>query len=215
LAGGSIHQLPAPVARLVFIANTNVQRLVRLVNDILDIAGLESGKAIFHYASIDLLASVTQAIDANSAIAQAGGLSIRLNARSPDCIVWADADRLVQVLTNLLSNAIKFSPPRAEIIVTVEHANGMVRVSIRDRGPGVPDEFRSRIFGKFAQAETGDARQRGGSGLGLNIAQQIVSQHGGTITFDNAPDGGAVFCLEIPLLNEQASEKVKREFQPA
>jgi len=91
----------------------------------------------------------------------------------------------------------------------------MVRVSIRDRGPGVPDEFRSRIFGKFAQAETGDARQRGGSGLGLNIARQIVSQHGGTITFDNAPDGGAVFCLEIPLLNEQASEKVEREFQPA
>ena len=169
----------------------------------------------FHYASIDLLASVTQAIDANSAIAQAGGLSIRLDARSSNCIVWADADRLVQVLTNLLSNAIKFSPPRAEIIVTVEHANGMVRVSIRDRGPGVPDEFRSRIFGKFAQAETGDARQRGGSGLGLNIAQQIVSQHGGTITFDNAPDGGAVFCLEIPLLNEQASEKVEREFQPA
>ena len=169
----------------------------------------------FHYASIDLLASVTQAIDANSAIAQAGGLSIRLDARSSNCIVWADADRLVQVLTNLLSNAIKFSPSRAEIIVTVEHANGMVRVSTRDRGPGVPDEFRSRIFGKFAQAETGDARQRGGSGLGLNIAQQIVSQDGGTITFDNAPDGGAVFCLEIPLLNEQASEKVEREFQPA
>ena len=206
LTAGSPHPLPPPVARLVFIAHTNAQRLVRLVNDILDIARLESGKAIFHYAPIDLLASVKQVIDANGAIAQAEGLSIRLDARSPRCIVWADANRLVQVLTNLLSNAIKFSPQRGEIVITVERARRMGRVTMRDHGPGVPDEFRSRIFGKFAQAEAGDARQRGGSGLGLNIAQQIVTQHAGNIAFENAPDGGAVFCLEIPLLDKETRE---------
>jgi two-component system sensor histidine kinase/response regulator len=211
LAGGSLHPLPPPIARLVFIAHTNVQRLVRLVNDILDIARLESGKAIFHYAPIELLTSVKQAIDANCAIAQAESLSIRLDAQLPCCVVWADADRLVQVLSNLLSNAIKFSPQRGEIVITVEHAKRMGRVTIRDHGSGVPDEFRSRIFGKFAQVETGDARQRGGSGLGLNIAQQIVSQHAGTITFENAPDGGAIFCLEIPLSDKETSEMVKRE----
>jgi signal transduction histidine kinase len=211
LAGGSLHPLPPPIARLVFIAHTNVQRLVRLVNDILDIARLESGKAIFHYASIELLTSVKQAIDANCASAQAEGLSIRLDARSPCCIVWADADRLVQVLTNLLSNAIKFSPQRGEVVITVEHANRMGRVTMRDHGSGVPDEFRSRIFGKFAQVETGDARKRGGSGLGLNIAQQIATQHAGTITFENAPDGGAIFCLELPLLDKETREMVKRQ----
>jgi signal transduction histidine kinase len=211
LAGGSVHPLPPPIARLVFIAHTNVQRLVRLVNDILDIARLESGKAIFHYAPIDLLTSVKQAIDASCAIAQAEGLSIRLDARSRCCIVWADSDRLVQVLTNLLSNAIKFSPQGGEIVITVDHAKRVGRVTMRDHGCGIPDEFRSRIFGKFAQVETGDARQRGGSGLGLNIAQQIVTQHAGTITFENAPDGGAIFCLEIPVLDKETREVVKRE----
>jgi signal transduction histidine kinase len=203
LVGGSLHPLPPPIARLVLIAHTNVQRLVRLVNDILDIARLESGKAIFHCASIELLTSVKQAIDANSAIAQERGLLLRLDARSPCRMVWADADRLVQVLTTLLSNAIKFSPQRGEIVITVEHAKRMGRVTVRDHDSGVPDEFRSRIFGRFSQAETGDARQRGGSGLGLSIAQQIVAQHAGTITFENAPDGGAIFCLEIPLSDER------------
>jgi signal transduction histidine kinase len=211
LAGGSLHPLPAPIARLVLIANTNVQRLVRLVNDILDIARLESGKAIFHYASIELLTSVKQAIDANCSMAQAAGLSIRLDARSPCCLVWADADRLAQVLNNLLSNAIKFSPQRGEIVITVEHAKRMGRVTIRDHGSGVPDEFRSHIFGKFAQVESGDARQKGGSGLGLNIAQQIVTQHAGTIAFENAPDGGAIFCLEIPLSDKETRKMAKRE----
>jgi len=204
LAGGSLPLLPPPIARLVFIAHTNVQRLVRLVNDILDIARLESGKAVFQCESIELLTSVKQAIDTNSGVAQAEGLSIRLDQKSSGCIVWADADRLVQVLANLLSNAIKVSPQGGEIVITVEDANCMGRVTVRDHGPGVPDEFRPRIFGKFAQAETGDARQRGGSGLGLNIAQQIVAQHAGTLTFENAPDGGAIFCLEIPLSDERS-----------
>jgi signal transduction histidine kinase len=197
--------LAPPIARLVNIAHTNVQRLVRLVNDILDIARLESGKAIFHYASVELLAAVKLAIDANREILEAEGLSIRLVEQSPCCIVWADADRLAQVLTNLLSNAIKFSPKRGEIVIKVEYEDRMGRLTMRDHGAGVSDEFRSRIFGKFAQAETGDARQRGGSGLGLNIARQIVTRHAGTLTFENAPDGGAIFCLEIPLSDERAN----------
>lgn len=208
LASGALQPLPPRIAGLVFIAHTNVQRLVRLVNDILDIARLESGKAIFHYASVELLTSVKQAIDVNLAMAQGQGLSIRLDARSPCCIVWADVDRLVQVLTNLLSNAIKFSPQRGEIVITVEQAKRMGRVTVRDHGSGIPDEFRSRIFGKFAQVETGDARQRGGSGLGLNIAQQIVTHHAGTLTFENASDGGATFFLEIPLSDKEAGEMV-------
>jgi signal transduction histidine kinase len=209
LAGGSLDRSAPPFARLVVIAHTNVQRLVRLVNDILDIARLESGKAIFHYAPIDLLTSVNEAIDANCEITKAEALSIRLDARSPSCIVWADADRIAQLLTNLLSNAIKFSPPRGEIVVTVEHAKRMGRVTIRDHGAGIPDEFRSRIFGKFAQVEAGDARQKGGSGLGLNIAQQIAIQHSGNITFENATDGGAIFHLQIPLFDEKTNQMVR------
>jgi signal transduction histidine kinase len=211
LAGGSLDRSAPPFARLVVIAHTNVQRLVRLVNDILDIARLESGNAIFHYTPIDLLTSVKEAIDTSCEITKAEALSIRLDVRSASCIVWADADRVAQLLTNLLSNAIKFSPPRGEIVVTVEETKHMGRVTMRDHGAGIPDEFRSRIFGKFAQVETGDARQKGGSGLGLNIAQQIAMQHSGNITFENSPDGGAIFHLEIPLFDEKTDQMVRSD----
>ena len=100
---------------------------------------------------------------------------------SPNCMVRADADRLAQVITNLLSNAIRFSPRGAEVVITVVRAESMGRVTVRDRGLGIPEEFKSRIFGKFAQAESGDARQKSGFGLGLYIVAKIVGQHGGTV----------------------------------
>jgi signal transduction histidine kinase len=123
LAGGAIQPLAPPVDRLVSIAHRNVQRLVRLVNDILDIARLETGEAIFHFEAIDLCASVAQSVDASYAFAQRQGVSIRLDVLSPSCMVRADADRLAQILTNLLSNAIKFSPQGAEVVITVKHAD--------------------------------------------------------------------------------------------
>jgi signal transduction histidine kinase len=193
----------------VSIAHNNVQRLVRLVNDILDIARLESGEAKFDFASIDLCALIAQATDACQAFAQGQGVSTRFDVLSPSCMVRADADRLTQVLTNLLSNAIKFSPEGAEVVITVERAKSMGRVTVRDHGPGIPEEFKSRIFGKFAQAETGDARQKSGSGLGLNIVAKIVAQHAGTVGSEDAPDGGTVFYFEIPLWDCSAKEMVK------
>jgi signal transduction histidine kinase len=209
LAGGAIQPLAPPVDRLVSIAHRNVQRLVRLVNDILDIARLETGEAIFHFEAIDLCASVAQSVDASYAFAQGQGVSIRLDVLSPSCMVRADADRLAQVLTNLLSNAIKFSPQGAEVVITVKHADTMGRVTVRDQGPGIPEEFKSRIFGKFAQAETGDARQKSGSGLGLNIVAKIVGQHAGQVGSEDAPGGGTVFFVEVPLWDCTAKEMVK------
>jgi len=211
LAGGALQPLPPPVARLVSIADKNVQRLVRLVNDILDIARLESGEAIFHFAPVDLSASVVQALDASSVFAQGQRVSTRIDVLSPSCIVRADADRLAQVLINLLSNAIKFSPQGAEVVITVERAETIGRVTVRDHGPGIPEEFKPRIFGRFAQAEIGDARQKSGSGLGLNIVAKIVGQHAGTVGFDDAPDGGTVFYFEIPLWDRRAKDMVKTQ----
>jgi signal transduction histidine kinase len=118
-------------------------------------------------------------------------------------VVRADADRLTQILTNLLSNAIKFSPPGGEVVVTIKRAEGMGCLLVRDYGPGIPEEFKSRIFDKFAQAETGDARQKSGSGLSLNIVSKIVAEHGGIVGFDDAPGGGTLFQVEIPLWTNQ------------
>jgi two-component system sensor histidine kinase/response regulator len=203
LAGGAGGPLPRTAARLVSIAHTNAQRLVRLINDILDIGKIESGNMTFDFAPVDLRAAAEQAIDANRAFAEIHHASIRLEMASPGCIVRADADRLIQVFTNLLSNAIKFSPDGGEVVVTIRHEAGMGCILVRDHGPGIPAAFRSRIFQKFAQAEVGDARQKGGSGLGLNIVSKIVTQHGGNVGFRDAPGGGTIFHVEIPLWAEQ------------
>ena len=111
----------------------------------------------------------------------------------------ADPDRLTQVVVNLLSNAVKFSPLGAEVWVSIRSGNGRVRIGVRDHGSGIPDEFRRRIFQKFAQADGTDARTHGGSGLGLSIAQQIVVRLGGTIGYEAAPGGGTIFTVELPL----------------
>jgi signal transduction histidine kinase len=104
----------------------------------------------------------------------------------------------MQVLVNLLSNAVKFSPPGEEVVVSIEERDGPVRIAVRDRGAGIPDDFKDRIFEKFAQADATDTRQRGGTGLGLSIVKQIAIQLGGDIGFEAAPGGGTSFHIDLP-----------------
>jgi signal transduction histidine kinase len=206
LTAGVAGKLPAAASRLISIAHGNAQRLVRLINDILDIGKIESGQMFCNFGPVDLRAVSEQTIDSNRALAEARDISVRLEMVSSNCIVRADTDRLVQVLTNLLSNAIKFSVQGDEVIVKVEAHASAPNVSIRDHGPGIPEEFKSRIFGKFAQARTDDASPKGGSGLGLHIAAKIIAQHGGTIGFRSAPDGGTIFYFSVPFWNAEAGE---------
>jgi signal transduction histidine kinase len=202
LSGGAIGPLSATASRLVSIAHANVQRLLRLINDILDIAKFESGDMTFKFAAVDLRATVEQAIESNLAFAHEHGVHIRLVQASSDCTVWADSDRLNQVVTNLLSNAIKFSPAGQEIVLAVERREQVGYLTVRDHGPGIPEAFKPHLFDKFAQADTGNARQKSGSGLGLHIVRNIVARHNGVVGFEDAPDGGTIFFVEIPLWSE-------------
>jgi two-component system, sensor histidine kinase and response regulator len=204
LAGGVGGPLPEGASRLITIAHSNAQRLLRLVNDILDIAKFASGDMTFDTVPVDLRSAVEQAIEANRGFADQHGAHIELR-RGLGCIVLSDVDRLMQVVTNLLSNAIKFSPPGGVVEVVVERRGEYGRVSVRDHGPGIPAAFRGHIFEKFAQAETGDAKQKSGSGLGLHIVKNFVTQQNGLVGFENAPDGGAMFFAELPLLNGDAA----------
>jgi signal transduction histidine kinase len=204
LAAGVAGKMPVAAVRLISIAHENAQRLVRLTNDILDIGKIESGNMTFDFAPIDLRAATERAIDASHAFAQGHAVSIRIDMESQSCLVRADPDRLAQILTNLLSNAIKFSPSGGEVVVAIERRGRMGVVTVRDQGPGIPEEFKSRIFGKFAQAKHEDARRKGGSGLGLNIVANIVAQHGGIVGFEDAPLGGTLFYFEIPLWETDA-----------
>ena len=198
LLGNAAGKLPDPAARLVAIAHANSQRLVRLVDDILAVEKMESGQVIFNFKRVEVRSLVQQAIDANRGYAQGYDVRIRLDRGSGANDVRADPDRLTQVITNLLSNAIKFSPPGEEVAITVETRKETVHIAVRDHGHGIPDEFKPRIFEKFAQADATDKRQKGGTGLGLSIVKQIVDRLGGEVGFDDAADGGTTFHVELP-----------------
>jgi PAS domain S-box-containing protein len=211
LAGGAAGALPETAARLIRIAQSNSQRLVRLVNDILDIEKIESGQVAFKFRRLGVRALIEQMIDANRSYADAFGIRIRLDSGAAHGDVYADPDRLAQVITNLLSNAIKFSPPQGEVTVNVIEGGPTVRVEIRDCGPGIPDDFKPRIFEKFAQADATDARRKGGTGLGLSIAKLIVTRLGGEIGFADADGGGTVFYFELPAWSEITTHDVDPE----
>jgi PAS domain S-box-containing protein len=206
LIGGAAGALPPSAERLLKIAYSNSQRLVRLINGILDIEKIESGKAAFDMHPLDLRPLVEQGIEATRGYADGFGVRVRLEARAAPAMVRADADRILQVLTNLLSNAIKFSPAGGEVVVALEDVGAAVRVSVRDRGPGIPDSFKPHLFEKFAQAQPSDLDRKGGTGLGLNIAKQIIDQHGGIVGYEPAPPGGGtVFYFELARLAEKSS----------
>jgi len=190
--------LSGPAARLLEIAHSNSQRLVRLVNDILDIEKLNSGHVVFDLRRVDVRSLVQESIDAIEDFARGLGVRIRIEASAAVHEVRADADRLAQVVTNLLSNAVKFSPPNGEIVVTIENRAGSVRILVRDHGPGIAAEFKSRVFERFAQADATNARRKGGTGLGLSIVQEIVDRLAGKVGFDDAAGGGSVFHVELP-----------------
>jgi PAS domain S-box-containing protein len=198
LAGGAAGPLPDPAKRLLGIAHSNSQRLVRLINDILDIEKIESGQVVFALQPVELKGLVEQAMEANKGFAESFGVTVRLDAASAEAVVRVDPDRMTQVIINLLSNAVKFSPRGEEILVGVENKGTTTRVTVRDRGPGVPEEYRARIFEKFVQVDATDARQKGGTGLGLSIVQQIMVRLGGEVGLEPAPGGGTTFHVELP-----------------
>lgn len=189
--------LAPPAPRLLNIAHANCQRLVRLIDDILDIGKMEAHKIVYRFTSVKVRPLVAQVIDANQSYADAYRVRLRLADGCPVGDVRADSDRLIQVLTNLLSNAIKFSPADDEVVVTIESRSDFVRIGVQDHGPGIPDDFKPQMFERFAQADSTATRQTGGSGLGLSIVKQIVDRHGGELSFSDAP-GETTFYVDIP-----------------
>ena len=197
LEGGAGGALPPGAGRLISIAHANCQRLIRLINDMLDVEKIQSGKMRFEMARIDLSELASRCVEAMQGYSEQPNVQIVLTSGT-DTGVRADSDRVTQVMTNLISNAVKFSPPGGEVHVSVTAVDRLVRLCVRDEGPGIPHEFRSRIFSKFAQADSSDTRQKGGTGLGLVIAKEIVERHGGRLWFESEPGKGTSFFVDLP-----------------
>jgi len=194
-AAGAISDQARPLLR---IAQQNTERLIRLINDILDIEKIEAGQVRLRTERCDLGAILQNTLAGVSAVALESGVRLELDTRAPGAAVEGDPDRLVQLFTNLVSNAIKFSPRGTAVQVRLDEHDGRARVSVRDQGPGIPPEFQDRIFGRFQQAEHADSRHGGGTGLGLAIAHAIAEMHRGTIGFETAPGAGTTFHVELP-----------------
>ncbi len=194
---GATGPLSAKATELLRIANQNTQRLIRLINDILDIEKMEGGHMTIERAPCDLAGVLHSTISGVRAYADEAGVRLRVNAPERPT-VNGDPDKLVQVFTNLISNAIKFSPAGREVVVQLSTSDSTAIVSVADQGPGIPAEFRDRIFGKFQQATHPETRSTGGTGLGLAIARAIVDLHGGSIRFETRHGAGTTFIVELP-----------------
>lgn len=198
-------ELPPRAVQLVDIAHKNSERLIPLVNDILDLDKVDAGMLRVDLVETDATRLVDQAIETTRAFADRYGVELRTAYASDPIVVRVDEGRFIQVVTNLLSNAAKFSQRGDVVEVRLRVADGRVRIAVHDEGPGIPEEFRPRIFGRFAQADSATTRAKGGSGLGLHICRQLVGLMGGVIDFESSVGVGSTFWVELPLVASEAS----------
>ena len=182
------------------LAVENTHRLVQLVNDILELERLESGKIQLHQAAISTCELIQQAYELMALTVERENIQIEIAAT--DLQIWADSDRLLQVLTNLLSNAIKFSDPGSTVWIVAEATElpegNYIKFAVKDQGRGIPSEEVEHIFERFHQVDASDSRGKGGTGLGLAICRSIVQQHGGHIWAQSVLGEGSCFYFTIP-----------------
>jgi PAS domain S-box-containing protein len=198
---GIVGELPEKLTAMLEIAFKNSERLVLLINDILNIEKIEAGKMDFNMVDLDLGQLVEEATKAHEAYAAEHNVRIDLLIPDGPMKVFGDHARLMQVLANLLSNAAKFSGDSDTVEVRLDPKGNAWRVSVIDHGTGIPEEFRDRIFQRFSQADSSDTRQIGGTGLGLSICQAIITNHDGVIDFASEPGHGTTFYFELPALS--------------
>jgi len=189
--------LPDPAVLLLEVAARSAGRLERLVEDLLDSQRILAGRFPLHVAEHDLSTIADEVLQDLEYVAVRSGRTLERRGPSLPSPVRADADRLQQVISNLIGNALRYAPVSTAVEVEVSSSGPGHRVVVRDRGPGVPEAFRERIFDRFAQADPADARSVGGAGLGLAISRELIERMGGRIGFDSEP-GWTEFWFELP-----------------
>lgn len=213
LEGGVLGELPKDAANMVAVAVLNTDRLVRLINDILDIERMAAGRLQLEPTAVDVVELVNQSIQVVQATADAAGVTLRSDI-APAVTVFADADRIVQALVNLLGNAVKFSSRGGVVRITVRRDPEGALFSVMDTGRGIPADRLERIFERFRQVDVSDAREKGGTGLGLPIARGIVDQHGGRMWVESHEGQGSTFRFMLPLASENRGQSEPRASDP-
>jgi nitrogen-specific signal transduction histidine kinase/FixJ family two-component response regulator len=215
LSSGLMGKMDDKSQNLLRIASSNTERLIRLINDILDLERMESGAAPALLRRCSLFDLAREAVEAMNSVAEAANIRLTLHCFATQDAVYfnADADRMLQVMTNLLSNAIKFSPAGSIVSIQINADAESVFLKVIDRGRGIPADKLESIFNRFQQVESTDSSKKGGTGLGLAICRSIVLQHGGTIWAQtNRSEGqtaaGTTFCVQLARC-ARASDEVR------
>ncbi|SFX44016.1 sensor histidine kinase [Marinospirillum alkaliphilum] len=203
LRSKDLAQQPEQQARLMDMADRNVNRLIVLVNDLLDLASLTKGSLKLDLQCVALQPILYQTVEDFTPYAQEQGVRVSLKQPTGPLLVMVDPGRLNQVLTNLLSNAVKFSPKNTEVEVVVTRRQDTVRIMVTDQGEGIPLAFQSRVFERFAQADKSDRRRNTGTGLGLAITRELTTAMNGRIGFSSLPGSGSCFFLDLPRLDNK------------
>jgi PAS domain S-box-containing protein len=200
IKSGTIGELPEKMQSMLHIAYNNSDRLVLLINDILDMEKIKAGKMDFHMQPTDIVSLVEEAMDANKGYGDEHGVTFTCQDCDQNMLVQGDKDRLMQALSNIMSNAAKFSISGEQVELSIKRQDKTIRIAVKDTGQGIPEEFRDAIFDKFSQADSSDTRQKGGTGLGLSITKAIVERHEGVIYFDTETGKGTTFYIDLPEL---------------
>jgi PAS domain S-box-containing protein len=198
LQSGAMGTLSGEAEEMVAIAYKNSGRLVRIIDDILDIGTIDAGNLRLQMSIVVLGELLQQSVEANAGFAEQCGVRFLLEPVATTDLVMADPARLMQVVVNLLSNAAKFSPPGGAVLIRVRMAATKLRIEVEDSGTGIPEAFKIHVFDKFAQADPSTARRFAGTGLGLNIARKLVEAMSGSIGFYSAIPHGTIFFVELP-----------------
>jgi PAS domain S-box-containing protein len=195
---------PDRMTRMLELAINNTDRLISLVNDLLDFEKLQAGSMDFHFEELDPEALIQKAQELLQPYAQSSDVRLEMLAHPPFAPVLGDEQRLLQVLSNLVSNAVKFSNKEDVVTLSVEPADTGLRFSVRDNGVGIPEDFREKLFDRFTQADASDTRAKGGTGLGLSISKSIVEKHGGEIGYTSILGSGSTFYFDLPTTQASA-----------
>lgn len=202
LNAGAAGELPSEAKRLVAAAQRNSERLLLLVNDLLDIEKLMADKFVLRLEAVPVATVLNAAMEINCEFGRGRNIEIRQAGEWPHVAIHVDVSRILQVLANLLSNAVKFSPPDSVVEVGGEVVGECVRLFVRDHGEGIPEAFRPLVFERFTRADSSGSRERGGTGLGLAISRELVERMNGRVWFESELGQGTVFFVELPSTRE-------------
>jgi PAS domain S-box-containing protein len=205
ITAGAVGELSEQLRKVVTIAERNTIRLISLINDLLDLDKLEAGKLDMHFDRFPLSSVIERSVESVRGFGDQHGVTIEADNTAAQ--VYADGDRLVQVVVNLLSNAVKFSSKGSAVQVRVKEEQDSVQIQVIDHGRGIPERYKNLLFQRFQQVEVADSKRRGGTGLGLAICKSIVEQHKGTIGVESEEGKGSTFWFRIPTTDNSKEQR--------